>query len=143
MSSLSAQTPVPATRTPHLALVGAGGPSRTLRVVVVHERRLVRAGLRALLEQDAGITVVGEAASGEDAALLGRLVRPDVLLIGSPMLEPEPLAGTPTLVLGDQLEDAHPAALVQAVKAAARRRPQTRTPHLKLIQGGSPWNSGT
>jgi DNA-binding NarL/FixJ family response regulator len=141
--SLSALTPVPATAAPRLALVEAGRPSRTIRVVVIHERRLVRAGLCALLEQDACITVVGEGASGEDVAVLGRRVQPDVLLIGSRTLAPEPLAGAATLVLGDQLADAHPVELVQAVKGAARRRPETRTPHLKLIQGGSPWNSGT
>ena len=142
-ASVSTLTPVPANGAPRLALVEAGQPSQTIRVAVIHEHRLVRAGLRVLLEQDACITVVGEGATGEDVALLGRRVQPDVLLIGSRTLAPAPLGGPATLVLGDQLADAHPAALVQAVKGAARRRTETRTPHLKLIQGGSPWNSGT
>ena len=140
-TSLSALAPAPAPDAPRLALVGAGRPSRTIRVAVVHERRLVRAGLRALLEQDTCITVVGEAASGDEAQALGRRVQPDVVLIGSAALALEPLVGAVTLVLSDELADAHPAALVRAVKGAARRRPQLRTSHLKLIQGGSSWNS--
>src|SRR4051812_8661808 len=111
-------------------------PFSTIRVLVAHERRWVRAGLRALLERDAGIVVVGEAARPEQVVELGRALAPDVLLIGSAELAPAPLHGMATLVLDDE----HPAALVEAVKRAARRR---RTPLLKLIQGGSPWNSGT
>jgi DNA-binding NarL/FixJ family response regulator len=142
-ASVSAHTPVSATAASHLALAEAGWPSRTIHVVVAHEQRLVRAGLRALLEQDTCITVVGEAASGLELQVVGRRVRPDVLLIGSPALAPEPFAGAATLVLGDELADAHPAALVRAVKVAARHRPEPRIPHLKLIQGGSSWNSAT
>jgi hypothetical protein len=107
-----------------------------IRVLVAHERRWVRAGLRVLLERDAGIVVVGEAARPEQVAVLGRALAPDVLLIGSAELALAPLHGMVTLVLDDE----HPAALVAAVKCAARRR---RIPQLKLIQGGSPWNSGT
>ena len=142
-ASLSAHAPVPATAAPHLALVAPGAPSRAIRVVVVHQRRIVRAGLRALLERDPGITVVGEAASALELQLLGPRVQPDVLLVGSPALAPEQHPDAATLVLSDELADAHPAALDRAVKGAARRRPQPRTPRLKLIQGGSSWNSAT
>jgi AmiR/NasT family two-component response regulator len=114
----------------------ATSPSRAIRVLVAHERRWVRAGLRALLERDAGIVVVGEAARPEQVVALGQALAPDVLLIGSAQLAPAPRYGMATLVL----EDEHPAALVEAVKRAARRR---RIPQLKLIEGGSPWNSGT
>jgi DNA-binding NarL/FixJ family response regulator len=96
----------------------------------------VRAGLRALLECDAGIVVVGEAARREQVVALGQALAPDVLLIGSAELAPTPLQGMATLVLDDE----HPAALVEAVRRTA---PRHRTPHLKLIQGGSPWNSDT
>jgi DNA-binding NarL/FixJ family response regulator len=114
----------------------AAPPSRAIRVVVAHERPWVRAGLQALLECGPGIVVVGQAARPDQVVALGRALEPDVLLIGSAELAPAPLHGVATLVLADE----HPAALVEAVKRAARRR---RIPHLKLIQGGSPWNSGT
>jgi hypothetical protein len=113
----------------------AAPPCCTIRVLVAHERRWARAGLRALLEHDAGIVVVGEAAWPEQVVALGQALAPDVLLIGSAELAPAPLWGIATLVLDDE----HPAALVEAVRRAARGR----IPHLELIQGGSPWNSGT
>ena len=117
---------------PHTASSGR----LTIRVVVAHERRWARAGLRALLERDAGIVVVGEAAGPGQVLALGQALAPDVLLIGSPALAPARLRGVATLVLDDE----HPAALVDAVKV---RRPPAPAPHLKLIQGGSPWNSVT
>ena len=109
-----------------------------IRVLVAHERRWARAGLRALLERDDGIAVVGEAARPEQVVALGQTLAPDVLLIGSAKLAPAPapLRDMATLVLDDE----HPAALVEAVRRAASRR---RTPDLKLIQGGSQWSSGT
>ena len=121
---------------PSLSLVAplTGAPDM-VRVLVAHEQRWARAGLRALLERDAGIVVVGEAAWREQVVALGQALAPDVLLIGSAELAPAPLLGMATLVLDDE----HPAALVEAVRRAARRR----IPHLKLVQGGSPWNSGT
>ncbi len=109
---------------------GSAPPSRVIRVLVAHERRWVRAGLRALLERDAGIVVVGEAARAEQVVARGRALAPDVLLIGSADLAPATHPGMVTLVLDDE----HPAALVEAVRRAARR---CRSPHLTLIQGGT------
>jgi DNA-binding NarL/FixJ family response regulator len=52
----------------------------TIRVAVAHGQRLVRAGLRAMLERDGEIAVV-EAASGEEAVAIARRLRPDVVLM--------------------------------------------------------------
>jgi DNA-binding NarL/FixJ family response regulator len=56
----------------------AGG---TIRVAIAHGRRLVRAGLHELLEREAGIAVVGEAADGDEAVALTRRLRPNVVLV--------------------------------------------------------------
>jgi chemotaxis response regulator CheB len=114
----------------------AATPLRTIRVLVAHERRWVRAGLRALLERETGLVVVGEAARREQVVALGQALTPDVVLIGSAELAAAPLPGVATLVLDDE----HPAAVVEAVRRAARGR---RLPHLRLIQEGSRWNSGS
>jgi DNA-binding NarL/FixJ family response regulator len=53
----------------------------TIRVVIAHSRYLVRAGLRALLEREAGIIVIDEAANGDDAVAVASRLRPDVLLL--------------------------------------------------------------
>jgi DNA-binding NarL/FixJ family response regulator len=52
-----------------------------IRVVVVDDQHLVRAGLRALLDRAPDITVVGEAADGDRAPALCREQRPDVVLM--------------------------------------------------------------
>lgn len=53
----------------------------TVRVLVVDDHPVVRAGLRALLAVDARVDVVGEAASGEEALVVARARRPDVVLM--------------------------------------------------------------
>jgi DNA-binding NarL/FixJ family response regulator len=52
-----------------------------LRVVVVDDQDLVRAGFVALLSGAPEITVVGQAGQGEEGARLAHATRPDVVLM--------------------------------------------------------------
>ena len=52
-----------------------------ITVLLVDDHELVRAGLRTFLELQPDMTVVGEAASGEQALALVAGVRPDVVLL--------------------------------------------------------------
>ena len=58
-----------------------GSPDQRIRVLIVDDHELVRAGLRALLAPDPGIDVVAEAATGSEAIALARERRPDVVLL--------------------------------------------------------------
>ncbi|MFD0557010.1 LuxR family two component transcriptional regulator [Stackebrandtia endophytica] len=49
-------------------------------VLLVDDHPVVRAGLRAVLESAADVTVIGEAATGEEAVTLSARLRPDVVL---------------------------------------------------------------
>jgi prevent-host-death family protein len=49
-------------------------------VAIVHGQRLVRDGLRTLLERETGMVVI-EAATGDEAVMVTRRARPDVVLI--------------------------------------------------------------
>jgi len=51
-----------------------------VRVLLVDDHPVVRAGLRTVLSTTGGIDVVGVAATGEEAVVLTRLRRPDVVL---------------------------------------------------------------
>jgi DNA-binding NarL/FixJ family response regulator len=51
------------------------------RVLLADDHALVRAGIRALLESFAGVTVVAEAGSGSDVVELARTHRPDIVLL--------------------------------------------------------------
>ena len=52
-----------------------------LRVLIVDDQALVRAGFRLILEANDGIQVVGEAADGEEAVAAAAQLRPDVVLM--------------------------------------------------------------
>ena len=55
--------------------------AQIIRILIVDDHRMVRSGLRGFLEGEPGITVVGEAASGEDAIAHLPELTPDVVLM--------------------------------------------------------------
>jgi len=55
--------------------------SETIRILIADDHTLVRAGLRALLDSEPGMEVVGEAADGVEAVDRARTLEPDVILL--------------------------------------------------------------
>ncbi len=53
---------------------------KALRVLLVDDHPIVRAGVRSLFTPDSGVDVVAEAATGEEAVALARHLHPDVVL---------------------------------------------------------------
>jgi DNA-binding NarL/FixJ family response regulator len=53
----------------------------SVAVLIADDQALVRAGFRAILEEQPGIRVVGEAGDGRDAINLARRRHPDVVLM--------------------------------------------------------------
>jgi len=51
------------------------------RVLLVDDHELVRQGIRALLEREPGVAVVGEAGDGQEALRLARELRPEVVFM--------------------------------------------------------------
>jgi len=120
-----------------------------IRILLADDHALLRAGYRALLDLEEDITVVGEAADGEEAVLLARHTVPDVVLMDISMpgvggleatrriLADEALAGVRVLLLttfetdenvlegvrsgarGFLLKDTDPDELVRAVRVVA------------------------
>ena len=52
-----------------------------ISILIVEDQRIVREGLRAVLEDEPEITIVGEAANGQEAIDLFARLRPDVVLM--------------------------------------------------------------
>jgi two-component system, NarL family, response regulator len=52
-----------------------------MRILIVDDHPVVRAGLRALIATKPGLEVVGEAGDGEEGVRLHALLRPDVVLM--------------------------------------------------------------
>jgi DNA-binding NarL/FixJ family response regulator len=119
----------------------------TVRVVIVDDHPVVRAGLRAVLSAEPGLAVVDECASGAAAVETARRCRPDVVLMDLRMPGMDGVAATRAIVAdasaavlvlttydtdgditravaagatGYLLKDADRAELVAAVRAAAR-----------------------
>ena len=127
----------------------AGHPGPAIRVVLVDDQALVRAGFRALLDAQTDIQVVGEAGDGAKALRLIAELTPDVVLMDIRMPDvdgleatrriaaDEGLAGTRVVILttfgmdeyvfeairsgasGFLVKDTEPAELIQAVRVVA------------------------
>jgi DNA-binding NarL/FixJ family response regulator len=120
----------------------------TIRVLLVDDQALLRKGFRMILEEEAGIEVVGEASGGEEAVALTHQLHPDVVLMDVRMPDMDGIeatsqivsSGTETRVLilttfdldeyafaglragasGFLLKDVPPAGLVSAIQVVAR-----------------------
>ena len=55
--------------------------AKQIRILLVDDHAVLRAGLRALLEAEPGFLVVGEAATGEEGVMKARQLLPDVVLM--------------------------------------------------------------
>jgi DNA-binding NarL/FixJ family response regulator len=69
-----------------------------VRVLIVDDDALMRAGLRGVLSGDPGIEVVGESGDGRDALYRTRLLSPDLVLMDIRMPELDGIAATRDLL---------------------------------------------
>ncbi len=52
-----------------------------LKILLVDDHAVVRAGLKALISAEAGLQVIGEAADGEQALVVAPKVKPDIIVL--------------------------------------------------------------
>jgi DNA-binding NarL/FixJ family response regulator len=119
----------------------------SIRVLLADDQPLIRAGFRMLLEEQPDITVIAEAADGDEAIHLTRQLRPDVVLMDVRMPRTDGIEATRRIVAefpdarvlvlttydldeyaftalrygasGFLLKDARPADLADAIRAVA------------------------
>ena len=66
----------------------------TIRLLIADDQELVRTGFRMILEAEAGMDVIGEAASGAEAIRAAALDHPDVILMDIRMPEMDGIEAT-------------------------------------------------
>nr|WP_272922778.1 MULTISPECIES: response regulator transcription factor [unclassified Streptomyces] len=83
------------------------GGRPVIRVVIVDDQALMRAGFRALLDAEEGIDVVGEAADGRQGVEEVRLHTPDVVLLDVQMPVMTGIEATRAIASDPALADVH------------------------------------
>jgi DNA-binding NarL/FixJ family response regulator len=78
-----------------------------IRTLIVDDQSMIRVGIRAILESQDDITVVGEAENGQLGVERCRSLRPDVVLMDVRMPVLDGLAAT-RAILGPERAEAHP-----------------------------------
>ena len=73
-------------------------PPQSVRVLIVDDHGIMRAGLRMLLESQSGIMVVGEASSCADALALATCTQPDVIVLDLDLGGENAVENIPTLL---------------------------------------------
>ncbi len=101
----------------------------SIRVIIADDQDIVRAGLVTILDGQADIEIVGQAANGRDAVAMARRLRPDVCLFDIRMPELDGIEATRQLA-GPGVDDPIPVVVITtfdtdsyiygALKAGAR-----------------------
>lgn len=88
-----------------------------IRIVIADDHSVVRRGLRMFLAMDPELVVVGEAADGEEAVHLARLLLPDIVLMD--LLMPVMDGITATAIIRSELPDTEVLALTSVLEDAS------------------------
>jgi len=116
----------------------------SVRVLLVDDEQLIRAGFRLILESEPDFEVVGEAANGREAVDLTRKLDPDVVLMDIQMPEMNGLDATRQIATLDRKETSRVLVLTtfevdeyvyEALRAGASGFLLKRTPPADLIAG--------
>ena len=92
----------------------------TIRILITDDHKVIRQGLRMVLELDPDLEVVGEASNGEEALRMARWFEPDVVLMD--LLMPVMDGTEATRVIREEMPDTEVVALTSVLEYASVTR---------------------
>ena len=75
--------------------------TEAIRVLLVDDHSVVRAGLKSVLSATPDITVVGEASNGREAIALAQQLKPDVVVMDLSMPDVDGIAATKEIIANE------------------------------------------
>jgi len=121
-----------------------GRDAVTIRLLIADDHKVVRQGLRMVLELDPDLEVVGEASNGEEALRMVRRLEPDVVLMDLLMPVMSGIEATreirrelpkvEVVALTSVLEDASVAGAIRAGRSATSSRTPRPTSYARRLE---------
>ena len=115
-------------------------PKKTVSVLIADDQTLFREGIKDLLEDENGITVVGEAANGPEVVAMAKKLKPDVILMDIKLPQMDGVSATRiirkecpdtnVLILSSYEDEAH---VTEAIQAGANGYLSKMLPASELV----------
>ncbi|MCM2266455.1 MAG: response regulator transcription factor [Elusimicrobiales bacterium] len=116
------------------------GPKKNVTVLIADDQTLFREGIKDLLEDEKGITVVGEASNGPEAVAMAKKLKPDVILMDIKLPQMDGVSATRiirkdcpqtnVLILSSYEDEAH---VTEAIQAGANGYLSKMLPASELV----------
>ncbi len=121
---------------------------KTVTVVIADDQTLFREGIKDLLEDEKGITVVGEASNGPEVVAMAKKLKPDVILMDIKLPQMDGVAATRVirkecpqtnvLILSSYEDEAH---ITEAIQAGANGYLSKMLPASELVHALKTFNT--
>jgi DNA-binding NarL/FixJ family response regulator len=115
-------------------------PKKNVTVLIADDQTLFREGIKDLLEDEKGITVVGEASNGPEAVAMAKKIKPDVILMDIKLPQMDGVSATRiirkecpstnVLILSSYEDEAH---VTEAIQAGANGYLSKMLPASELV----------
>ena len=124
------------------------GAKKSVTILIADDQTLFREGIKDLLEDEKGLSVIGEASNGPEAVAMAKKLRPDVILMDIKLPQMDGVSATRiirkecpntnVLILSGYEDEAH---ITEAIQAGANGYLSKMLPASELVHALKTFNS--